>query len=210
MTLRSESRRRNLLVSHVAARSYIVDRRTEADALTLLRGADDGVFIASSLSRVLEIEKWLTSPRTRRRLDLGGSGKAAAWSLASPGRSCGEGSPATPSGGVAETVRDLLFHLQEVHALSNRLFSQVKADPGKRRALVAFCNEQNALAAFATRAARATGIQLPAATELAALSLWVGVETTAPTVEEMDRRVDKFRKIKKALPRLEAFLDALT
>lgn len=210
------SRRGNPLADYNVARAYVVEDRSEADALILARGADIGTFLAFTLKNLLDLEPWIKSRKNRQWLQQAG-GSGASWARALNDRAAEQGAPAVPAGGFLKLVGDVLEHAQQVYVLSDRLAAHL--DNAAVRELVDACrNELSMLAVFAARAAAAAGIEPPSATELAALSVWLGIEKdiaemydgdVARQVEEKNRRVDKFRKILAALPQTDAKVSEL-
>jgi hypothetical protein len=213
------SRRTNPLSDLASARDYVERHYSKEHALLLARGADVGVFFANTMKKVFELEKWSSSTRNRDWLKEAGGDFMAAWSRALRDRGGDGQAPAAPSGGFTTLVSDLLDHAQQVYALSNRLAALLVSE-GEVRSLVDACtNELAMLAVFATRAARAAGLEPPGATELAALAVWIGIEREtggmysndeAKQLDEKERRVDKYRKIIAALPVAEEKVTRLT
>jgi hypothetical protein len=201
--------RKNPLANVGSALTYVADRRGIGHFSALARGAGVGASFSSTMRQLFRLERWLTSSRNQTWLKTAG-GEWLAWSAGYFRlRSAESGAPAAPSGGLPKDVLDLVLHAQQVHALSNKVFSRFKTDPRVRTLAIGCCNELNMLTAFATREARAAGIQELTATELAALAVWTNAEKPTVSLEERDRRVDKFRKVLDNLSRIDSALDEL-
>lgn len=211
------SRRGNPLADFGAARGYVAEDRSEADAMILARGADIGTFLAFTMKSLLVLEPWITSRKNRQWLENSGGTNIGSWARALRDRAAEQGAPALPSEGFLKLVDDVFEHARQISVLSERL--AVMLDDVHVRELVDACrNELSMLAVFATRAAAAAGLTPPSATELAALSVWLAIEKdvgemydgdVARQLEEKDRRVDKFRKILEALPQTDAKVNEL-
>jgi hypothetical protein len=201
--------RDNPLATPEAARRYVTLERSEEQALVLARGADMGVTFANGLVQFFALEELFVSRLTSRWMNQAGGDYMASWTEFFRDLAGQVDAPAGPTGGFAMSLGDVVLHTRQVHVLSKKIFSRFTDEPATRDLVMSLRNEFNMMSVFATRAARASRITEPKAMELAALSVWIGAEKEANGLEEMDRRMDKFRKILSALPSIEASLEEL-
>lgn len=203
------SKRTNFLSTANAARAYVARHRSEEHTDRLIQGADVGLYFAFSMKRIIELEKWFSSSRNQRWLGSTGGQSVAEWNRYFLGQVDDANALTVPAGNITSLAGQLLVCAQQVFDLSSSLIARFEANPRAREVVIACGKELNMVAGFATRTARQAGMKELTASELAAISLYVGAESHSSTLDEMDRRVDKFRKIVEALPGIEATLDEM-
>lgn len=205
-TLRKKKKKQNPLRDGTEALAYLMERRGGQQFARLARNAGLGLSFAAVLTRFFTIEKWLTSSRNQKWVrEAGGAWMSYPAEYFAIQEDQAEGAK-LEMGSLASGIFEIVRGAGSMHRQASQVYSLFDSNDRSRDVAVACKNDLAMMTVFATRCARQSGIPTPTVLELAALSVFHRAESGTSSLEERDRRLDKFRKIMLKMPRTESLL----